>query len=87
MKVCGFLLFGFVDELAAELWELGETRSAFCGEFSKRGGNGGKIVLGFFHGFHRASVSTAGSLLLGFQPRGLTENEKDGGVSLSKTTR
>jgi hypothetical protein len=27
------------------LWELWETRSAFGGEFSKRCGNGGKIVV------------------------------------------
>jgi len=32
---------------------------AFCGEFSKRCGNGGKTAFWFFRGFHRAAVSTA----------------------------
>ena len=31
----------------------------FFAEFSKRGGNGGRTCLSFFHGFHRAAVSIA----------------------------
>lgn len=46
------------------MWELWKTGRAFCGPFSKRGGNGGKTALWFFHGFHGAAVSTARSATL-----------------------
>ena len=46
--------------LAAEaVGTVENSERVFCGEFSKRGGNGGKPAFWVFHGFHGAAVSTA----------------------------
>lgn len=47
-------------KLAAEaVGTVENSERVFCGEFSKRGGNGGKPAFWVFHGFHGAAVSTA----------------------------
>ena len=52
--------FFFRRNLAAEaVGTVENSTRAFCGEFSKRCENGGKTAFWFFHGFHRAAVSTA----------------------------
>jgi hypothetical protein len=46
--------------LAAEaVGTVENSERVFCGEFSKRGGNGGKPAFWVFHGFHGAAVSIA----------------------------